>query len=178
MDRGTASPKRLRLNPLGKALRRERIFDRLRGGWSYDAIAEKEQVTPRRIRQIVSEALQRQELDGGPEQAMLQLLRLENALRLAADAVAGGDIGAIAPYLSVLDRIDRYRRLATPSQSYDAQTRERMLAKLNRIVNSLVAETEPKPSATAPEGEGPGQAEAPVKPETSDAFPFVSPVSH
>jgi hypothetical protein len=32
MDSGTPLPKRPRLNPYGKVLRRERIFARLRGG--------------------------------------------------------------------------------------------------------------------------------------------------
>ena len=66
MDGGTSPPKRPKLNPHGKALRRERIFERVRGGWSYEAIATEQGVTPRRIRQIISEALRRQEVDGGP----------------------------------------------------------------------------------------------------------------
>jgi len=102
MDNETALPKRARLNPYGKALRRERIFARLRGGWSYEDIAREERVTPRRVRQIVSEALQRQQVDGGSDHAMLQRARLENALRLSAGRIAEGEIGAIAPYLKVL----------------------------------------------------------------------------
>ena len=39
MDGRTSPPKRPKLNPHGKALRRERIFERVRGGWSYEAIA-------------------------------------------------------------------------------------------------------------------------------------------
>src|SRR5271163_100683 len=104
MDDTTAPRKRARLNPYGKAVRRERIFERLRGGLSYEAVAHEEGVTPRRIRQIVTEALRRQEVDSEADHAMLQLVRLESAHRLAAEAVAGGDIGAITPYLSVLDR--------------------------------------------------------------------------
>jgi hypothetical protein len=45
-------------------------------------------VTPRRVRQIVSEALRRRKVDGGSDHAMLQLARLEHALRLSAEAVA------------------------------------------------------------------------------------------
>jgi hypothetical protein len=51
----TALPKRLRLNPHGKTVRRERIFARLRPGWTYGGIAGEERVTPRRVRQIVSD---------------------------------------------------------------------------------------------------------------------------
>jgi tRNA A22 N-methylase len=50
-------------------------------------------VTIRRVRQIVSEALQRRQVDGGSDHAMLQLARLEQALRLAAEAVVQGEIG-------------------------------------------------------------------------------------
>jgi hypothetical protein len=175
MESGASPPKRPKLNPHGKAVRRERIFERLRRGWSYEAIAREERVTPRRIRQIVSEALQRQQVDGGPDQAMLQLVRLENALRLAAERVIGGDIGAIAPYLSILDRIDRYRRWATPLEAYDRQARERLFAKLNRVAREL-ARPEAKPSAPAAEGRGPNSAEAPAG-ERTGAFPLDSPAS-
>ena len=139
MDGGTAPAKRPKLNPHGKALRRERIFERVRDGWSYEAIAAEQGVTPRRIRQIISEALRRQEVDSGPEQAMLQLVRLEGALRLGAEAVAAGDIGAIGPYLNVLDRIDRYRRGAAPVQVYDKASRDRLFAKLNQIAAPATA---------------------------------------
>jgi hypothetical protein len=61
MDSRVAVAKRPRLNPYGKALRRERIFARLRGGWAYEDIAREEHVTTRRVRQIVSEALQRRQ---------------------------------------------------------------------------------------------------------------------
>ena len=172
MDCGTSPPKRPKLNPHGKALRRERIFERLRGGWSYEAIASEERVTPRRIRQIVSQALRRQEIDGGPDQAMLQLLRLEGALRLAAEAVGAGDIGAIGPYLNVLDRIDRYRRGAAPVEVYNKASRDRLFAKLNQIASRLLAETEPKPLAA--EGGSQGAAAAP---ERSEARPLDSPAS-
>jgi hypothetical protein len=50
MDIETARPKRARPNPYRKALRRERIFARLRPGWTYEDIAGKERATPRRAR--------------------------------------------------------------------------------------------------------------------------------
>ena len=176
MDSGTSSPKRPKLNPRGKAVRRERIFERLRGGWAYDAIAREEGLTPRRIRQIVSDALRSQQVDGGPDQAMLQLFRLESSLRLAADAVAGGDTAAIGPLLSVLDRLDRYRQRAAPLQVYDKAARDRLFAKLNRVASSLVAETEPKPPGAVEGGRadaapGPGPARTLAHPRESPANP-------
>jgi hypothetical protein len=170
MDDATAPRKRVRLNPHGKAVRRERIFERLRGGLSYEAVAHEEGVTPRRIRQIVTEALRRREVDGESDHAMLQLVRLESAHRLAAEAVAGGDIGAIAAYLSVLDRLDRYRRGAAPVKGYDKQSRELLFAKLNSIARAL-ARIEPKPPAA--DGGSPNAAVTP-EPERNSALPLDS----
>jgi hypothetical protein len=173
MDDATAPRKRVRLNPHGKAVRRERIFERLRGGLSYEAVAHEEGVTPRRIRQIVTEALRRQEVDSEADHAMLQLVRLESAHRLAAEAVAAGDIGAITALLSVLDRLDRYRRGAAPVKAYDKKARELLFAKLDSIARAL-ARMEPKPRAA--DGGSPDAAVAP-EPERSAALPLDSPVN-
>jgi DNA-binding NarL/FixJ family response regulator len=80
-------PARPRLNPYTKALRRERIFARLSLGWSYDKIAREEGVSDRRVRQIVADALRRQELDDPTDHAIIQLMRLDAAHELAARAV-------------------------------------------------------------------------------------------
>ncbi len=158
MDNATAPAKRPRLKPHGKAVRRKRILERLRGGWSYEAIALEEKVTTRRIRQIVAEVLRRRDVDSGSDHALLQLARLESALRLGAEALEAGDIRATGPYLAVLDRIDRYRRGAAPLPVYDEAARERLFAKLNRVANRLLAGSEPKPPAS--EGERPSALEA------------------
>ena len=84
-----------------RMLRRERIFARLRAGWAYAEIAQAEGLSSKRISQIVSEALQKRTLDSVPDHAMLQLARLEPALKLAAGALAEGDVGAISPYLKL-----------------------------------------------------------------------------
>ncbi len=154
MDCTTAPPARPRLNPRDKALRRERVFERLQAGWSYEAVAREERVTPRRIRQIVSEALERRPVDGASDHAMLQLVRLENALRLAADAVAQGETGAISTLVNVLDRLDRYQRGAAPLKAYRGDTRERLFAKMNRIVDALAASAA-ELAASPPEGPRP-----------------------
>ncbi|HKI13717.1 MAG TPA: hypothetical protein VKA12_01660 [Roseiarcus sp.] len=175
MDSRTALPKRARLNPYGKALRRERIFARLRGGWAYDEIAREERVTPRRVRQIVSEALQRRQVDDGSDHAMLQHARLEKAIRLAAEAVAEGEIGAIAPYLKVLAQLDRYQGAASAKQAYDEKARERLFAKINRVAARLDRREAAKPAAPA-EGLRAHAAEAPES-ERIEAFNLESPAS-
>jgi hypothetical protein len=178
MDSSTGQKRRL--NPHGKALRRERIFERIRGGWAYDAIASEEGVTPRRIRQIVSEALKHRLIDDGPDHAMLQLARLDEALRLSAMAVADGDISAISPYLKVLERLDRYRVGAKPKQVYDKAARERLFAKLNRVAarqRLRDIRKAAKASAPAPDGGGAGEPNR-AEPASDEAFSLKSHASH
>ncbi|HKN00928.1 MAG TPA: hypothetical protein VJX23_10465, partial [Candidatus Binataceae bacterium] len=74
MEEGSA-PKR-RLTIFGRAARRKRIFARLREGWAYDEIAREERLTAARVRQIVSEVLQKRQVDDGMDHALLQLARL------------------------------------------------------------------------------------------------------
>ncbi len=127
-----------RLNAQGRVSRRGRIFARLRKGWDHDEIAREERLTPERIRRIVREAVERRRIvDGGAEHAKLQLARLAPAMRLAGEAVADGDVKAIAPLLKVLDRLDRYRRAAKANQVLDGEAREKLLARINRIAANL-----------------------------------------
>jgi hypothetical protein len=126
-----------RLGALGKMQRRKRIFARLREGASYEEIAGEEGVSRERIRQIVSEVLQRRSVDSGADHAKLQLDRLAPLMQLATEAVAAGDIRAITPYLKVLDRFDRYQSVAVPHQGYDEEDRKRLMEKINRIADNL-----------------------------------------
>jgi hypothetical protein len=77
-----APARRLRLGALGKVQRRKRIFARLREGASYEEIAGEEGVDPERIRQIVSEVLQKRSVDSGVDHAKLQLDRLLPAMTI------------------------------------------------------------------------------------------------
>ncbi len=156
MDRDTAPrPARPRLNPYTKALRRERIFSRLRLGASSADVAREEGLSEQRVRKIVADALKRQEVDDPSDHALLQLVRLEGAQALAAKTIAGGDLTAIAPYLQVLDRLDRYRKTGARKEVYDRAARERLFAKMNRIVAQLEAETR-KSVRSAAAGPSPG----------------------
>ena len=101
-----------------RELRRARIFTRLREGWPYTEIAREEGLTDRRIRQIVSETLQKRIVDTPMDHEKLQRARLVPALRLAADAVISGDRKAIRYYLKLLDQLDRYQPAAA-RQAYD-----------------------------------------------------------
>jgi hypothetical protein len=131
------APGRRRLGALGKMQRRKRVFARLREGASYEEIAAEECVSRERIRQIVSEVLQRRSVDSGADHAKLQLDRLAPLMQLAAEAVAAGDIRAITPYLKVLDRLDRYQTVASANQGYDDEDRKKLMDKINRIAANL-----------------------------------------
>ncbi len=142
MDKDTIpQTARPRLNLYTKALRRERIFSQLQLGASYADVAREEGISEQRIRKIVADALKRQEVDDLPDHALLQLFRLEGAQALAAKTIAAGDLKAITPYLQILDRLDRYRKAGTRKEFYDAAARERLFAKMNRIVAQLEAQT-------------------------------------
>ena len=133
MDQETALTSRRRLGAHGKMERRRRIFAGLREGLSYDEIAAEEGVTATRIRQIVSEVLQKRAVDSGADHAKLQLDRLTPLMQFAAEAVAAGDIRAITPYLKVLDRLDRYQTVAGAHQVYDDEARKKLMDKINRM---------------------------------------------
>ncbi len=136
-----AAPAKRRPNAYLRELRRARIFTRLREGWPYTEIAREEGLTDRRIRQIVSDTLKKRIVDAPADHALLQLARLEPALRLAAGAVADGDVGAIRYYLKLLDQLDRYQPGASTPQAYDDAAREGLYAKMGRIAARLQAKT-------------------------------------
>ena len=131
------APSRRHLSALGKMRRRRRIFARLREAASYEEIAAEEGVSRERIRQIVSEVLQKRSVDSGADHAKLQLDRLLPAMQLAAEAIAAGDVSAITPYLKVIDRLDRYQSVAGAHQVYDDEARKKLMDKINRMAENF-----------------------------------------
>lgn len=158
----TAQPTSRRLpTKLAREARRARIFGRISEGWAYPDIADAEGLTDRRIRQIVNEALKKRTINSSEDHALLQLSRIEPALRLAGEAVARGETEAIGPYLKLIDRLDRYQPAARAKHVYDAAARERLYAKLSRAADRLLAEKARRkgaPPRPAEEG-GAGQEE-------------------
>ena len=127
----TSTPGR-RLNVLGKAARRKRIFARLREGWAYDEIASAE-----RIRQIVSEILEKRVIDRGVDHAHLQLERLMPALRIVGEAIGRGELKAVAPLIKLIDRLDKHQTTVVAKHYYGPEERQRLLDKINRIADNL-----------------------------------------
>ena len=137
MDQEKAPGRRRRMCAHGMMLRQGRIFARLREGLGYEEIAAEEGVSRERIRQIVAEVLEKRSVDSGADHAKLQLDRLAPVMQLAAEAVAAGDVTAIAPYLKVLDRLDRYQTVAGANQAYDDGSRKKLIEKINRVAANL-----------------------------------------
>jgi hypothetical protein len=128
---------RPRLNVLGRAARKERIFAKLRDGWAYDQIAREERVSRERIRQIVSEVLSRRVIDRGADHAHLQLERLMPALRIVAEAIGRGELKAVAPLIKLIDRLDKHQDTVVAKHGYGPEERTRLLDKINRMVDNL-----------------------------------------
>jgi predicted transcriptional regulator len=136
-ENAPARARRRRLGAHGMVFRQRRIFARLREGFTYDEIANEEGVSSARIRQIVTEELQKRAVDSGADHAKLQLDRLAPAVQLGAEAIAAGDVSAISPYLRAIDRLDRYQSVAAANQAYDEDARKKLLTKINRIAENL-----------------------------------------
>jgi hypothetical protein len=136
-DKAHPAPKRRPLTALARVQRRSRIFARLREGAAYDEIAEVERLSAERVRQIVREALAQRLPDEDADHAKLQLARLRPAMKIATDAIEGGDVAAIPSFLKVLDRLDRYQKTAKVNQVYDDDARKKLFEKLNRVAANL-----------------------------------------
>jgi hypothetical protein len=118
-------------------LRRLRILSQVQAGFSYAAIGRDEGLSRERVRQIVSQALGEEAAETKLDHARVQIARLEPALRLAARAVADGDLAAIDRLLRVLDRLDKYSAVEGASGGYDENARERLLVKLNTMAERM-----------------------------------------
>ena len=128
----TPTPRR-RLNVLGKAERRKRIFARLREGWAYEEIAGEERLSAERIRQIVAEVLDKRVIDRGVDHAHLQLERLMPAMRIVGEAIGRGELKAVAPLIKMIDRLDKHQQTVVAKYTYGPEERERLLAKINAL---------------------------------------------
>jgi hypothetical protein len=143
------------LSSVSHAQRLQRIFTRMREGWAYDEIARAERVTPERIWQIVRKALEKRVVDEDTDHAKLQSARLQPAMRLASEAVADGHVNAIAPLLKVLDRLDRYQRVAKVNQVYDDEARKKLFDKISRVAANLGMDEERAAKAAGQAAESP-----------------------
>jgi hypothetical protein len=160
----SAPPPKRGLKAFGKKARQKRIFARLREGWAYDEIAREERLTAARVRQIVSEVLQRRQVDDNMEHALLQFSRLAPAVQLAREAVARGDLQAIWPLLGALDRLDCYQKDARAIHRDNEEIRQKLLDKINRLAEAYSRESAPPPEPAEEEEASPPPAPSPLPP--------------
>ncbi len=178
MDQEAATAAKRRPNAYSRELRRARS-PRWRG-LALHGNRPRGATTDRRIRQIVSDTLKKRIVDAPADHALLQLPRLEPALRLAAGAVADGDVGAIRYYLKLLDQLDRYQPGAATPQAYDDAARERLYAKMGRIAARLQAKTAKRaagPPLKTERGDPMRGGEAGFKSERREASEKIPPAS-
>ena len=127
----TARP---RVSAAVREQRRIRIMGLLQSGVSYEAIGQMERITAERVRQIVKKSLERHSGATRPDPRLLQIARLEPALRLAAMGVFNGNIRAIPELLRVLRRLDEYGAVVEREEIDWAETHERLMKKINNAL--------------------------------------------
>jgi hypothetical protein len=87
--------------------RAQRIFARLMAGESMRAIATSENLSLRRVQQIVREQLDRRDANPADDFALLQIARLERALDLIGGQIDAGKASAAHAYVRILDHLNR-----------------------------------------------------------------------
>ena len=87
--------------------RAQRIFARLMGGESMRAIAASENLSLRRVQQIVRDQLDRRNANPADDFALLQIARLERALDLIGSQIDAGKPSAAHAFVRILDHLNR-----------------------------------------------------------------------
>jgi DNA-binding CsgD family transcriptional regulator len=131
-----------RLNAQELSARRDRIFARMLEGQSYQAIAGAEEITQRRVRKIVQDALAKENVNPKSDFILVQIARLEGALRLVEQKLAEGKLNAVDRLVKVLRELDRYHQASAIPASLarrDPWESAGMLARLDRIAASRAA---------------------------------------
>ena len=106
-----------------RAARTRRMLDCLREGWGYRDVASVEGLSERRVRQIVAGHVKRRAPVDADAHAALQIERLGFAVKVAGEALAKGDIRAIAPYIKAIDQLDAYQTRAHKAAPQPFRTR-------------------------------------------------------
>jgi hypothetical protein len=143
-----------------RIVRRHRIMERVQRGWTPQLIAEAEGLKPRRVREIIQETLARQAADPAGDHVRLQVARLDNALRLAGERVADGELVAIDRLLRVLRLLDRYREAAPatpppPAFDEEADAAAPSEADADALVERAAEDEAQAAARRAPEAGGP-----------------------
>jgi hypothetical protein len=174
-----------------RSARTKRILERLREGFGYDEIAREEKLTERRVRQIVTEALEGREALESAIHAQMQVDRLGRAVRVAGDALSRGDLRAVAPLIKAVETLDRFHSLARETaprrpkktagdafvmKMLVARIREQVLEECRREAAGAGAAAAAPPSDCAPGADGnPAAVPPPLAHELQPAPPPPDP---
>ena len=154
-----------------RAARAARIIKQVRDGFAYADVAREENISVRRVQQIVAEAIKRREADEGATHANLQLDRLGYATRVACERLAQAHVKAIAPFVKVIDRLDRYQALAREARPRRTRSPEDAVV-IQELVRRIRRDAQPSPSAVPA---APPPPETPMDSPPPVAEPAVPP---
>lgn len=136
-------PPRRTLSRRATAERKLRILERLTAGASVGAVACAEGLTPRRVRQIIAEALADREVDTLVGFIPLQIGRLSDAMGVAHAKMMAGDLQALDRVVTIVGELDRYHGFgqagtaaASPSARSAAQPAQRKFSALQPADNT------------------------------------------
>ena len=87
---------------------RLRIMERLTSGLSVAHIARAENITVRRVRQIIADMLDKRETDPAGGFAQLQIARLSDAMIVAHTMMMEGNLNAMDRMIKLTGELDRY----------------------------------------------------------------------
>ena len=85
------------VSAIAREVRRHRIMERVDRGWSRKSIAQAEDLTPRRVGQIVRQTLQPREVDPAGAPVRLQAARLDERVATAAEDKPRAAVARRAP---------------------------------------------------------------------------------
>ncbi|MGO8800981.1 MAG: hypothetical protein ACLQJL_18070 [Roseiarcus sp.] len=96
------------------AQRKLRIVEQLVAGMSVARIAQAENRSVRRVRQIIAQTLAEREIDPPAGFVQLQIARLNDAMMVAHTRMIEGDLRAIDRLVKLVGELDRYHGLRAP----------------------------------------------------------------
>src|ERR1700690_2652503 len=160
--------------------RARRIFARLMGGESMRAIAASENLSLRRVQQIVREQLDRRNANPADDFALLQIARLERALDLIGAQIDAGKASAPHAYVRILDHLNRLApdrlRLNVAFQGIgrEVDTMEDRLGRLAAGREGFAGgKSPPGPRENSAKRNGPQALDIPENRETADSPPSM-----
>ena len=158
----------------------QRIFARLVGGESIRAIAASENLSVRRVQQIVRGQLDRRDSNPADDFALLQIARLERALDLIGGQIDAGKPAAAYAYVRILDHLNRLAperlRLKATFQRVGDEV-DKMKEKLSRLDTAREAlalrQASPGPRANAAKRNRPQALDNKLNREMADSPPAM-----